>query len=209
MTASNRKDSSRDTFPVLRIGLVVVAIVGIASFAIAASNLVRVSLDPFSNSSSEHKTEVEPDTYAWGSTIVSAFQVARVFGGGGADIGFATSTDGGTTWTHGYLPGLTVNFKGGTFASASDAAVAYDPKHGVWLIASLPIPNSGSPDFAVSRSTDGLHWDNPIMVDRSGVDDKSWITCDTTATSPFYGNCYAEWDQGFSTGSVEMSTSTD
>ena len=198
-----------DNFPLFRLVLALAIVLAIAITALAAGTLIKVSVDTFTGGTGEHKTEVEPDTYAFGSTIVSAFQVARVFGGGGEDIGFATSTDGGTTWKHGLLPGLTVNFKGGTFAAASDAAVAFDPKHGVWLIASLPIPSSGSPDFAVSRSTDGINWGNPVLVDQSGVDDKSWITCDTTATSPFYGNCYAEWDQGFSTGLVEMSTSTD
>ena len=88
----------------------------------AQFTLVRLSKDTFKNGNSEHKTEVEPHTFAWGSTIVSAFQVARVFGGGGADIGFATSTDGGQTWTSGYLPGLTVNYKNGSFSAASDPA---------------------------------------------------------------------------------------
>ncbi len=210
MMASNASpDSNLRKFSLFRILIAVALVVGIAGGAIAAVSLIKVSTDTFTNSASEHKTEVEPDTYAWGSTIVSAYQVARVFGGGGADIGFSTSTDGGSTWTHGYLPGLTVNYKNGTYSAASDAAVAYDPKHGVWLIASLPIRTNGSPDFAVNRSTDGINWGKPVLVDKSGVDDKSWITCDTTSTSPFYGNCYAEWDQGFSTGLVEMSTSTD
>jgi hypothetical protein len=43
------------------------------------------------------------------------------------------------------------------------------------------------------------------MVDGSGGDDKNWITCDNNAKSPFYGNCYTEWDSG----TVFMSTSTD
>ena len=171
--------------------------------------LVKVSTDTFTNPESEHKTEVEPDTFAFGATLVSTFQVARVFGGGGADVGFATSKNGGKTWTHGLLPGLTVHNKGGSFAAASDPSVVYDPKHKQWLILTLPIDNNGSPDVAVSRSSDGLHWGNPVIVDSSGVDDKSWITCDGTPSSPFYGNCYAEWDQGFSTGMIEMSTSTD
>lgn len=180
-----------------------------AIFAFAATKLVKVSADPFQNTSSEHKTEVEPDTFAWGSTIVSAYQVARVFGGGGADIGFSTSTNGGQSWTYGFLPGLTVNYKNGPFFSASDASVVYDAKHGVWLILSLPITSSGGPDVAVSRSTDGKTWGNPVMIDSSQVNDKTWITCDNTSTSPHYGNCYAEWDQPYSTGEVKMSTSTD
>jgi hypothetical protein len=179
------------------------------SFAMAAPvqaqlPLVKISTDSFHNSDSQHKTEVEPDTYSWGSTMVAAFQVARVEDGGGADLGFATSTDGGKTWTQGYLPGLTVNYKKGTNSAASDASVVYDAKHGVWLISSLPIGNAGD-NVAVSRSRDGLHWDKPILVDSSGGDDKNWITCDNNAKSPFYGNCYSEWD----TPEVLMSTSTD
>ncbi|HEX8814446.1 MAG TPA: sialidase family protein [Terriglobales bacterium] len=180
------------------------------STAHAADNLQQVSTDTFTNSYSEHRTEVEPDTYAYGSTIVSAFQVARWFNAGGADIGFATSTDGGKSWTHGYLPGLTQNYKGGKYYTASDASVVYDVKHHVWLINYLPITtNEGAVDVAVSSSTDGIHWGNPILVDKSGVDDKNWITCDNHATSPHYGNCYVEWDLGFSTGQIQMSVSSD
>lgn len=170
----------------------------------AHAQLVKISNDSFHNSSSQHKTEVEPDSYSWGSTMVAAYQVARVANGGGADLGFSTSTNGGKTWTFGYLPGLTINYKKGTNSAASDASVAYDAKHGVWLICSLPIGNFGD-NVAVSRSKDGLHWDNPVMVDSSGGDDKNWITCDNNAKSKFYGHCYAEWD----TPEVMLSTSTD
>jgi hypothetical protein len=168
----------------------------------AQFTLVKISSDSFTDTDAQHKTEVEPDTYSWGSTMVAAFQVARIFGGGGADLGFSTSTDAGKTWKFGYLPGLTVNYKDGTNSAASDASVVYDAKHGVWLISSLPIGNAGV-NVAVSRSKDGLHWDNPIMVDSSGGDDKNWITCDNNAKSPHYGNCYTEWAGPF------MSTSTD
>ena len=92
-----------------------VLVPGAGSQAQSSFPLVKLSTDTFHNSDSEHKTEVEPDTFAWGSTIVSTFQVARVYAHGGADIGFATSTDGGKTWTSGYLPDLTVNYKGGSF----------------------------------------------------------------------------------------------
>jgi hypothetical protein len=175
----------------------------------AQSDLVKLSKDTFHNSTSEHRSEVEPDTFAWGSTIVSAFQVARVFGGGGADVGFATSTDGGKTWTSGYLPGLTDNYKGGSFTAASDAAVAYDAKHGEWLISTLPLTNNQGEAVATSRSTDGIHWGKPVIVDQSGSDDKNWITCDNTTTSPHYGNCYTEWDEPGLGDVVFMSTSTD
>ena len=175
----------------------------------AQSNLVKLSTDTFHNSDSDHHTEVEPDTFAWGSTIVTGFQVARVPDGGGADIGFATSTDAGKTWTSGLLPGLTDNYKGGSFTAASDAAVAYNAKYGEWLISTLPIINDNGEAVATSRSTDGIHWSKPILVDHSGSDDKNWITCDNTTTSPHYGNCYTEWDEPALGDLIFMSTSTD
>ena len=166
---------------------------------------------------SDHKTEVEPSSFAWGSTIVSAFHVGRrpgSIGWGSADVGFATSTNGGTTWKHGFLPGLTVNYEGGTYGAAADPSVAYDAKHGEWLISTLPLvglnPDSQYiGDVAVSRSTDGLHWGNPIAIDTTHLDDKNWSVCDNTTSSPYYGNCYTEWDQAYGTGDVLMSTSSD
>jgi hypothetical protein len=169
--------------------------------------LTRLSTDPYANASSQHATEVEPDTFAFGSTMVSAFQVGRVFGGGGADIGFATSTDGGTTWSSGFLPGITTFQGGGTFSAVSDAAVAFDAAHGQWLISSLAL--GGTFQVVVNRSPDGINWGNPITVTATGSPDKNWIVCDNTATSPFFGHCYVEWDDPPSGDTIEMSTSTD
>ena len=103
-----------------------------------------------------------------GSTLVAAFQTGRIVNGGGTDIGWATSTDGGTTWTHGFLPGLTNGEGTGPYDAASDPAVAYDASHGVWMIASLPIATQ-TPAVVVSRSTDGgLTWQNPGQRRRLG-----------------------------------------
>ena len=168
--------------------------------------LVRLSTDTFTNASSQHATEVEPDTFAFGNTIVSAFQVGRIFDGGGADIGFATSTDAGQTWHSGFLPGITTFQGGGSYDAASDPAVAYDAAHGVWIICSLPLSNTEA--VAVSRSPDGLNWGGPITV-TTGSPDKNWIVCDNTASSPYYGHCYVEWDDPSAQDIIEMSTSTD
>lgn len=136
---------------------------------------------------------------------MAAFQVGRIAPGCATDIGWATSTDGGNTWTHGVLPGLTTGEGSGPYFAASDPAVAYDAKHGVWMIASLPCDNS-APAVTVSRSSDGVNWQNPVSVDPSSTSsDKDWIVCDNSPTSPFYGNCYTEWD----TPTIEMSTSSD
>src|ERR1700674_4660333 len=177
-----------------------------AAFAQAQVGLTQLSEDTFTDIPSQHATEVEPGTFSYGSTIVSSFQVARISSGGGADIGFATSTNGGATWTNGYLPGITI-YQGGTKSAASDAAVAYDALHNVWLISTLPIGNNTS--VAVSRSTDGINWSKPIAVTGSSSADKNWIVCDNTATSPYYGHCYSEWDNTSQTDLIRMSTSTD
>src|ERR1700675_5064873 len=76
------------------------------AFAPAQVTLTQLSEDTFTDTPSQHATEVEPSTFSYGSTMVSAFQVAGIFGGGGADIGFATSTNGGVSGTNGVLPGI-------------------------------------------------------------------------------------------------------
>ena len=74
-------------------------------FAVSLVNaqvpVTQISTDTFTNSTSQHETEVEPASYSFGSTIVSVFQIGRFTDGGASDIGFSTSTNGGTTWTHG------------------------------------------------------------------------------------------------------------
>src|SRR5437016_13382079 len=85
------------------------AFVALASTALASTvPLQQISSDPFTNTTSFHKTEVEPDTFAFGSTIVATFQVGRFRNGGASDIGWATSQDGGASWTHGFLRRITL-----------------------------------------------------------------------------------------------------
>lgn len=198
------------------LALVLAFSVALALPASSQTSLVRLSIDNLTNSDSDHRTEVEPDMFAWGNTIVTTFHVARrpgTIGWGSGDIGYSTSTDGGKTWRYGLLPGLTVNYKGGTYGAVADPSVAYDAKHGQWLISTLPLAGlsccSLIGNVAVSRSPNGLNWGNPVIIDKTHLDDKNWTVCDNTTTSPFYGNCYTEWDQAFGTGDVLMSVSSD
>jgi hypothetical protein len=174
--------------------------------------LTRLSEDTLTNSTSQHATEVEPDTFAFGSTIVSAFQVGRITTGAAADIGFATSRDGGATWTSGLLPGITIFQGGTTFNAAGDPVVAYDAAHSQWIISCLGVQEdaSGNPvaeQLLVSRSADGVTWGSPIAVNPVGVYDKDWIVCDDTSSSPFYGHCYVQWRDR--KGLMTTSVSTD
>ena len=176
------------------------------------ANLTQISSDPFTVGPGQHATEVEPHMLSNGSTLVAAFQTGRISPGGATAIGWATSSDGGTTWSHGFLPGLTTGEGSGPYDAASDPVVAYDAKHAVWMIASLPISNtSQTPAVAVSRSTDGgFTWQNPVGADLTAPSsDKNWIVCDAWASSPHYGNCYLQWDDPSHADSIFMSTSTD
>jgi len=88
--------------------------------------------------------------------------------------------------------------------------VAYDAAHGRWLIATIAITDGIGVGVLSSGSSDALHWDNPVNVHQTnGFDDKDWIACDNTSSSPFYGHCYVEWDAAGNAGQVQMSTSTD
>jgi len=171
--------------------------------------LTRLSTDTFTNPESQHATEVEPGMAVSGSTLVTAFQVGRRFGGGASDIGFATSTNGGASWTSGLLQGIT-QFAGGTYLFASDPSVAFDQSHGVWIIATLDITATND-IVSVSRSADAMNWAAPIIVSSTPDADKEWIACDNTASSAFYGRCYLEWDDPSTpaNGLIWMSTSAD
>jgi hypothetical protein len=174
-----------------------------------------ISSDPYTNPDSQHRTQVEPDSFGHGNTVVATFQTGRYVNGGGAsNIGWATTTNAGRTWTTGMLPGTTV-FQGGPWSRISDPAVAYDPLHNVWMISTLAFGLGSAPfgsptGILVSRSMDGgLTWQNPVETFVGGFLDKNWITCDTWPQSPHYGNCYQEWDDFGSGGQIFMNRSTD
>ena len=167
-----------------------------------------ISSDPYMNPESQHRTQLEPDSFGYGNTVVATFQTGRFFNGGSSNIGWATTTNAGRTWTTGMLPGTTI-YEGGPWARISDPAVAYDPLHDVWMISTLAIDaNVSGAAVLTSRSTDGgLTWGQPVTTSTSSGTfyDKNWITCDTWPQSPHYGNCYQEWDDS----TLYMSTSTD
>jgi len=146
----------------------------------------QASRDPFENGGSAHETEVEPDSAAFGKTIVAVFQVGRIFDGGAHAIGYAVSGNNGRTWRRGFLPGLTPR--------ASDPVIAYDRKHQVWLAVSLVFGAGGS-KIAVNRSTDTRHWGAPVTatVTSDFGQDKEWIACDDWPQSPHYGTCYLSY----------------
>lgn len=187
-----------------------VAIIAVTVLALAGC-AVQVSSDPFTNASSQHRTQVEPDTFAYGSTLVSVFQTGRFFDGGASDIGWATSVDGGTHWSKGFLAGLTPYHGKGVFGRVSDPSVAYDARHKLWLVSSLAFNGpGGSGAVLVSSSTDGRAWSaTPSSVAPGANLDKEWIVCDNHPASAFYGRCYVEYDDNGAGDVMHMARSSD
>lgn len=197
------------------------AVLGLAGPPVAAEAAVAptrpISSDTFTNPTGQHATEVEPDSFSFGNTVVAAFQVGRFEDGGATTIGWATSRDGGRTWTSGFLPSLTVySTPAGALTRVSDPAVAYDRVHGVWLISMLGLRDAPGSDLVsslvVSRSADGLEWSAPVVTSPelgSFVHDKNWVVCDNGATSRFAGRCYVTWTDVPSRESLAVSTTLD
>src|SRR6478735_11574891 len=71
-----------------------------------AVGVTRIHHDTFTNDTSQHATEVEPDTFSHHGTTIATMQVGRFFNGGASDIGWSRTTD-GVNWTQGNLQGLT------------------------------------------------------------------------------------------------------
>ena len=173
----------------------------------------QISRDTYRNSESQHETEVEPDSYSFGSTLVSTFQVGRIRNGGAANIGWATTRNAGRTWRSGFFPSLTVNSRpAGEWARASDPVIGYDALHGVWLASHLALKPNEESALVFSRSPDGINWGPPVVATRSTSRelqlDKQWFACDNWPTSPFRGRCYLAYSD-FRTFRISVQTSAD
>jgi hypothetical protein len=164
----------------------------------------QLSRDPF-DTFAQHETQVEPDSVAFGSTIVTVFQSGRFPDGGAVGTGWATSIDAGRTWRRGLLERV-----GGR---VSDPVVAYDRLHRVWLITTLGTTVGASEDSAallISRSRDGLVWSRPepAAADPAEDYDKEWIACDTWTSSRYFGRCYLVY-LDVDTGQIRTRRSSD
>jgi hypothetical protein len=163
----------------------------------------RLSRDRTGDFPAQHETQVEPDSLAWGKTVVVAFQSGRHPNGGAAATGWSTSKNAGETWTGGFL--------GRAAERVSDPVVAYDATHRTWLIAELGI-NQGVVDILLSRSPDGIRWSRPVTAVSAPAPnadyDKEWLVCDNGTRSPYRGRCYLSYlDLG--TGTIATRFSED
>lgn len=191
----------------------VLALCAHQGLASASPTITEISTDPFTSSTTDtayHQTEVEPDTFAFGNTEVAVFQVGRFSDGGADAAGWATYTN--AAWQHGLLPALTtIQNPAGSYPRVSDASIAYDAKHRVWLASTLGISGPSGDNILISRSSDGISWSSPVQVLGAGQPslDKDWIVCDDTSSSRYYGNCYSTWDDVNNNDLPQTSTSSN
>ncbi len=133
---------------------------------------------------------------------VIGFQVGRVDAGGDATNGYATTFDGGKTWTNGIIPGLTAGH-GGTFDRGSDAVIAFGPDNTVYFSSLIFNDSSGQGlESAIvnNTSTDGGRTWGPVTVVQDdpggGLNDKNWVVVDNgTETGHHHGRVYVVWDR--------------
>jgi hypothetical protein len=154
--------------------------------------LVQVGADTFAGGLGQHRSAVEPAAAARGSQIVSVYQLGRTFESGARAIGVSLSRDRGRTWRRASIP------QDPDAERVSDATVAWDAAHGVWLEASIAVePGQNLLAFDVSRSSDGLAWTTAARAEsrnaKTETVDKEWLACDNTASSAFYGRCYLSY----------------
>ena len=155
----------------LALGVALTAVLVLVPAAGAA--VMQVSTDPFTratctaSATTNHHTEVEPDFFLERLTIVAAYQVGRIYDGGACAIGFAHRPTMAAPGPRPAAGNHQVEPGGGTNDRATDAAVAYDAKHNVWLISSLVLSEAGGVQgdaIYTSRSTDGgLTWGTPVI----------------------------------------------
>ena len=153
-------------------------------------------------------TEIEPSIAvnpANPLNAVTAFQEDRIDNGGDGDNGYASTFDGGKSWSHGYLPGLTtrVTKDPSAFERASDAVVAFGPRNVVYANSLVfdNDTNNGLPSgMAVNVSYDGGRtWSAPVFLEQDsigGLNDKNWIVVDNgTGAGHHNGRVYVFWDR--------------
>jgi hypothetical protein len=148
---------------------------------------------------SEPDTQVEPDVAV--SPVdpriaVAAAHDGRYPNGGAVDVSYAWTHDGGRTWHHAPLRGIT-KAAGGVWDRASDPVLAFGPDGSVYLSV-LDISMDCPSAVSVSRSTDGGRtFGPPVLAHYSAgcdySDDKNYLVVDNGRYSPHRGRLYQFW----------------
>jgi hypothetical protein len=102
--------------------------------------------------------------------------------------GFAASSDGGKTWTNGFLPP-----SHGAAETFGDPSVGVD-RHGNFYYANLGLAANGHGTIQVNSSSDGgLTWSEGAIVQQDDDSDKEWLAVGRDPAHGDRDNVYVTW----------------
>ena len=112
--------------------------------------------------------------------------------------GFATSSDGGKTWSNGFIPP-----SAGAAETFGDPSVGVD-RHGVFYFANLAANAAGHGTIQVNRSSDGgKSWGAGVVVQVDDASDKEWLAVGPDPADGSRDNVYVTWTS-FQTAACEL-----
>ncbi len=123
-------------------------------------------------------------------------------------VGYSYSTDGGTTWS---VPGLLDStLLGSNYFKNSDPVIAVDTA-GNFYISVITINSvNGGLALALYKSTDGgVTFPNAYIAAAVADEDKEWIICDLSPTSPHLNTLYISWTRFSSSVDIVFTKSTN
>ncbi len=118
---------------------------------------------------------------------------------------FSASSDGGETWTSGFVPPLP-----GSAVTFGDPVVAAD-RHGNFYYSGLGANATGGATIQVNKSTNGGgSWGDAVLVQQDNGADKDWMAVGPDPVNRNRDNVYVTWTSFQSTGQqLRFGRSTD
>ena len=119
--------------------------------------------------------------------------------------GFSNSTDGGKTWTSGFMPPVA-----GSPFTFGDPVVDVD-RHGNFYFSGLGTNAAGQFTIQVNKSTDGgVTWSDAVIVQQDNGGDKEWLAVGRDPVAGNRDNVYVTWTSFQATGQqLRFGRSTD
>src|SRR5258705_9825195 len=119
--------------------------------------------------------------------------------------GFSNSTDGGSTWTSGFMPPVA-----GSSFTFGDPVVDVD-RHGTFYFSGLGTNAAGQFTIQVNKSTDGgVTWSDAVIVQQDNGGGKEWLAVGRDPVNGNRDNVYVTWRSFRATGQqLRFGRSTD
>jgi hypothetical protein len=166
----------------------------------------------------QHATVIGPVSATNGTTTVVIYSEGRFFSDAAAAMGYTTLVNGAVK-SSGLLPGLVkLQSPAGPYDRVAYETIAWNQKYQVFLAVILPLSNAadayGDSDTTltpvVTTSPDGVTWSAPKTIGTGGLrPEKTYVACDNSTLSPYYGNCYVTWDDNVPSDYFNVNVSHD